>query len=193
LPDLGGGERFPARGAAMMLFIGSESLFFGALIYTYLHLRIHLGVWPPPGIPRLGLRLISINTVVLLSSSIPASRALAAFRRGNLRATRLWIALTMIMGMGFLAGEALEWSRVGFGLSSGVMGSTFFTLTGFHGLHVTVGLVLLAFMIVRTLRQQRAPETVAERGTAGLVTAGTYYWHFVDAVWVFIFSLVYLL
>ena len=187
------GERFSARGAGMLLFLGSESIFFGVLIYTYLHLRIHLGVWPPPGMPRLGVALAAVNTVVLLTSGVAAGRALAAFRRGRMVACRLFILTTMVLGVGFLGGQAWEYTHVGFGLRSGLMGTTFFTLTGFHGAHVTAGLLLMAFMLVRSFRREKFGEVAPDKGTSGLMEAGTYYWHFVDAVWVVLFSVLYLL
>ena len=186
-------ERFSARGAGMVLFIGSESIFFGVLIYTYLHLRIHLGVWPPPGMPRLGITLAAVNTVVLLSSGVAAGWALGAFRKGRMSQCRLWIMATMLLGAAFLGGQAWEYTHAGFGLSSGLMGSTFFTLTGFHGAHVTAGLVLMGLMFVRTFRQEKMGLATPDKGTSGIMEAGTYYWHFVDAVWVILFSVLYLL
>jgi len=187
------GERFSARGAGMLLFSRLRVHLLGVLIYTYLHLRIHLGVWPPPGMPRLGVALAAVNTVVLLTSGVAAGRALAAFRRGRMVACRLFILTTMVLGVGFLGGQAWEYTHVGFGLRSGLMGTTFFTLTGFHGAHVTAGLLLMAFMLVRSFRREKFGEVAPDKGTSGLMEAGTYYWHFVDAVWVVLFSVLYLL
>ena len=186
-------ERFSARGAGMVLFIGSESIFFGVLIYSYLHLRIHLGVWPPPGVPGLGLKLAGVNTVVLLSSGVAAGWALKAFRKGLMPRCRRWILVTMLLGVGFLGGQVWEYTHAGFSFSGGLMGSTFFTLTGFHGGHVTAGLLLMAFMFIRSFRQEKMGAASPDKGTTGLMEAGTYYWHFVDAVWVVLFSVLYLL
>jgi cytochrome c oxidase subunit 3 len=108
----------------------------------------------------------------------------------------------VILGAVFLGGQGWEYTHAGFGLSSGLTGSSFFTLTGLHGAHVTAGILLLVYLLFRSARDRRreaaqgggAAAVVARgTGTAGMAEAATYYWHFVDAVWIVIFVVVYLL
>ena len=93
----------------------------------------------------------------------------------------------------FLSGQAWEYSHLGFGLTAGTAASSFFLLTGFHGLHVACGIGVLVYLLVRSSRERRRGQGATSPGTSGMVDAGTYYWHFVDAVWVVVFVVVYLL
>jgi cytochrome c oxidase subunit 3 len=108
-------------------------------------------------------------------------------------AFNFYLVLTVLLGAAFIGGQAWEYSHMGFGLSGGLLASTFYTLTGFHGLHVLCGLGLLVFLLFRANRERRRGVTVPSPGTAGMVDSATYYWHFVDAVWVVVFVVVYLL
>jgi cytochrome c oxidase subunit III len=177
----------------MLTFLVSEAVLFGSLIYAYIHLRLHAGQWPPPGMPHFHLLLPSINSVILIGSGFVAHYALVAFRQGRLDAFRRLMAVTMVMGAAFLGGQAWEYTHVGFGLSSGLLGSTFFTITGLHGAHVTGGLILLAYLLFREWRDRRIGLARPSGGTSGMAPAATYYWHFVDGVWVVIFFVIYLL
>ena len=168
-------------------FIGSEAIFFGCLIAAYLYLRVRGGVWPPPDMPHLDLLVPAINTVVLLSSGVTMHGAHESIRRGDDGMLRWGTVATMILGAAFLAGQAYEYSKAGFGLSSGILGSSFFTLTGFHGAHVFVGLVFLALVLARASGGHYSPER--HEGVA----AAALYWHFVDAVWVALFTVLYLI
>jgi cytochrome c oxidase subunit I+III len=181
--------RFTIPGLGMLVFLGSEVVFFGSLIAAAVHLRIHTSTLGPFG---LGLALPIVNTVVLISSGIAAHYALVGLRKGRRGWFSFLLVLTVILGAIFLGGQAWEYTHVGFGLSSGVEGSTFFTLTGFHGAHVTAGILVLLFLFVGIRRQWRLEATTGDGGT-GMMEAGTYYWHFVDAVWVAVFVVVYLL
>ena len=179
----------------MIFFIASEALIFANLIAAYLYLEIRNGGgWDPPA--ESGLILPLINTVILLSSSIPAHIAGTSIARGNLRATKLGFLFAIILGVIFLGGQVFEYSGLivhnftpstGLTQQSAVFGSAFFTLTGFHGLHVTVGLIFLLIVLVRTMLGHFTPQKHFA------IEAAEMYWHFVDGVWVVVFSTVYLL
>ena len=187
------GERFSAAGAGMLTFLLSEVVLFGALIWGYLHLRSMSMTWPPAGMPHLEVAFPAFNTDVLIASGVVAHLALVNYRRGKVRTFRTTLAVTIGLGAAFLIGQVWEYTQVGFGLSSGLLGSTFYTLTGLHGLHVSAGLLLLGYMLFRSFRDERMGLIAGTRGSAGMMAAGTYYWHFVDVVWVIIFVVVYLL
>jgi cytochrome c oxidase subunit I len=183
--------RFTTPGLGMLVFLGSETVFFGSLLAAAVHLRIHTGTIGEFG---LGLVLPAVNTVVLLSSGIAAHYALVNLRKGRSGWFSFLVVVTVVLGAAFLGGQAWEYTHVGFGLSSGIEGSVFFTLTGFHGAHVTVGILVLTYIFIRITRQRRfAAKTPGGGSALGLMEAGTYYWHFVDAVWVAVFVVVYLL
>ena len=195
-------QRFTALGAGMLLLIGSEVVLFGALIAADLHLRIHDSLVTLGTHGRLPLTLPLINTVILMTSGVTAHFALTSYRKGRTAWFRFHLVATVILGSVFLGGQAWEYTHAGFGLSSGLTGSSFFTLTGLHGAHVTAGILLLVYLLFRASRDRRrraaeptgAAAAIARgTGTAGMVEAATYYWHFVDAVWVEIFVVVYLL
>jgi cytochrome c oxidase subunit I+III len=195
-------QRFTALGAGTLLFLGSETVLFGALIGADLHLRIHSGL--TLGIHgRLPTTLPIVNTVILMTSGIAAHYALTSYRKGRTAWFRFCLVATMVLGAVFLGGQAWEYTHAGFGLSSGLTGESFFALTGLHGAHVTAGLLLLGYLFFRAARDRRrrpagepgsAAAAIARgTGTPGMVEAAVYYWHFVDAVWVVIFVVVYLL
>lgn len=179
----------------MIFFIASEALIFANFIAAYLYLEIRNGGWKLPT----DLTYPLINTAILLGSSIPAHYlAGRGIERGNQRNLKLGLLLTIIMGAVFLGGQVYEYTNL-FGQhftpqstpanvpGSSVFGSSFFMLTGFHGLHVTVGLIFLIVVLLRSLRG----DFTARSHFA--VQAAEMYWHFVDGVWIFVFSLVYLL
>jgi cytochrome c oxidase subunit III len=170
----------------MIFFITSEALIFANLIAAYLYLEIRNGSWHLPT----ELTYPLINTGILLASSIPVRFAGAAIVRGNQRNLKIGLFFTALMGATFLGGQAYEYSGLfgnHFTPSASIFGSSFFTLTGFHGLHVTVGVIFLVICLLRSLRG----DFTAKRHFA--VQAAEMYWHFVDGVWVVVFSLVYLL
>lgn len=187
----GGGKAEDHHGKGMFgftVFLLSESLIFLSFIFTYIALRLtHSKNWLPPGVsgPELST-LVIINTVVLLSSSFVIQSAENALQRGRLNKFRwLWL-MTIAMGTYFLIGQAIEWSKLDFRLSTGLVGSTFYVLTGFHGLHVLAGVILQIIMLFRSLIRGNY-----NKGHFG-ASATTLFWHFVDVVWVFLFSLLYL-
>ena len=126
-------------------------------------------------------------------SAVTAHYAHLSFRERRFGRFNVLLVLTVLLGAAFLGGQAYEYTHVGFGLSGGLLPSTFFVLTGFHGLHVLLGLVVLVFLFVRVNRERRLGVTEPSPGTGGLADSATYYWHFVDAVWIFVFVTVYLM
>jgi cytochrome c oxidase subunit III len=174
----------------MALFIASEVMFFGALFGSYYTLRAEAATWPPPGSPELSLLTAAVLTAVLLSSSVTQHMANEAVKRGDARATIRWLTLTVGLGLVFLAGEGFEWLTLlgeGFGIDSNVFGTLYFTMTGFHGLHLIGGLVILLTALTAA---ERMVEPYHKRGP---MEAATYYWHFVDGIWLFVVTTLYVL
>ncbi len=171
----------------ILAMIASEVIFFANLIIGYLYLRVRAGQWPPEGIEPLELLLPTINTAILLSSALPMHGAHLAIRRGDRKGMQKGLFLTMILGTIFMLGQAWEYTHAPFSLKSGTFGSTFFTLTGFHGLHVIVGIIIITICL---LRSTRGSFTETHHFA---VEAATMYWHFVDAVWIILFGVLYLL
>ncbi len=170
----------------MIFFIASEALIFANFIASYLYLEIRNGNWHLPS----ELTYPLINTAILLASSIPVRFAGAAIVKGNQRNLKIGLFFTALMGAIFLGGQAYEYTGLfgdHFTPSATIFGSAFFTLTGFHGLHVTVGVIFLVICLLRSLRG----DFTAKNHFA--VQAAEMYWHFVDGVWIVVFSLVYLL
>jgi heme/copper-type cytochrome/quinol oxidase subunit 3 len=172
----------------MILFIASESIFFALLILAYalLHNAPQNG---PTAANSLNPLVTGFFSLFLFSSSYTVWRAVKNRREGNRPRMLLWLGVTILFGIIFLSGQGLEWSlliRSGTTISTNTFGTTFFTLTGFHGLHVIIGLVLLGLMLALSLPAQ------VKHPQANTVDTISLYWHFVDGVWVVIFSLVYL-
>jgi cytochrome c oxidase subunit 3 len=176
----------------MVLFIASEVMFFGGLFGAYFTIRSAATTWPPEGAGSAELETwyAAILTTVLVSSSVTMQFGVWAIRRNDRRKLMLWLAVSLLLGLGFLSGQAYEYSKLigeGMTLSSGVFGSTFFTLTGFHGAHVAGG---AAFILIVLLRARSGQFTARYHDT---VEMASYYWHFVDVVWLGLFSTIYLL
>ena len=174
----------------MWAFLGSECLLFGALISTYLLFKGQSkpGTITPHDV--FDIPYTSVSSFVLLMSSLTMVLALAAIQRGDHRRTRIWILTTALLGASFVAGQCYEFTtfvRDGMNLRVNLFGSSFFVLTGFHGAHVTIGVLMLLSLYSMSLRG-KLPESKAE--TVELVGL---YWHFVDIVWIIIFTVVYLI
>ena len=187
------------RKLLMWLFLASETLFFGGLIGTYLLYR-NSSVAPPcpqdcvfDGVTYQGLFDIpftSISAFVLLMSSVTMVLALSAIQRNDRRGLGIWLLATALLGMTFLAGQAFEFTQFyneGLSLNTNLFGTTFFVLTGFHGAHVAVGILLLLSVYIVSQRNEWTKEHSLNVELLGL------YWHFVDIVWIVIFTLVYLI
>ncbi|GAB4555167.1 MAG: cytochrome c oxidase subunit 3 [Pleurocapsa sp.] len=160
---------------------------FVSFFLTYIILRLTTVNWLPAGVsgPELSTAVI-INTIILLSSSLVIYLAERALKKHNLWLFRLLWLLVSLMGAYFLAGTFKEWQGLDFTISTGLIGATFYLLTGFHALHVIVGIFLQMLMQVRSF----IPGNYS-RGHYG-VTAVSLFWHFVDGIWVILFSLLYL-
>ena len=179
------------RKLAMWTFLGSECLFFGALISTFLLYRDRVpgnGVQPED---VYDIPFTSVSSFVLLMSSLTMVLALAAIQRGDARQMRVWLVVTALLGMTFVGGQVFEFTAFiheGFTMRSSVAGSAFFVLTGFHGAHVTVGILMLLSLAHLSALGRLSPSEGALR-----VELFGLYWHFVDIVWIVIFTLVYLI
>jgi heme/copper-type cytochrome/quinol oxidase subunit 3 len=178
---------------AMWTYLASDCLLFGGLISTYLLYRNRPG--NIPGLSGSSLRaselfnipFTSMTSFVLLMSSLTMVLAVNSMIRGDKERTRLWLVSTAILGAMFLGGQVYEFTefvREGLGFTSNVSASAFYTLTGFHGAHVAVGVIMLLSAAVYSMRRQLNAEAVEVLGL---------YWHFVDIVWVVIFAIVYLI
>ncbi|HET7582747.1 MAG TPA: cytochrome c oxidase subunit 3 [Candidatus Limnocylindria bacterium] len=192
--DMGAAAGDHAAESGNMLFgvklgIASEVMLFAALFAAYFVIRADSGSWPPEsfGGERPEILLPGINTLLLLSSSVTMQLAVRAVQRGGGRHLLRWLGATIVLGLAFLSIQGYEYANNGFGLRDGTFGSIFYTLTGFHGFHVLAG---LAFIAIVTNRARVGLVTPA-RHTA--VEAASYYWHFVDVVWLFLFSTLYVL
>jgi cytochrome c oxidase subunit 3 len=170
---------------AVKLAILSEIMLFGALFAAYFVIRGESPGWPPGHVERPELVLPGFNTLLLISSSVTMQLAVRAARVGDRSRIVRWLGLTLLLGGVFIAIQGYEFATNGFGLDSGTFGSTFYILTGFHGAHVLAGALLIAVVANRA----RLGLVSAEHHTA--VEAISYYWHFVDVVWILLFSTLY--
>ncbi len=171
------------------IFLASECVFFASLIGSYLSLfdRAHSG---PKPMEVFDIPLTTVSSFVLLTSSLTMVLAVAAIQHADVKAMQKWLLATVALGLVFLGFQAYEFTHFyheGLTLTTSVFGSGFFTLTGFHGFHVLIGVIWLGVMYVYSLRGGITPAKAVKVEVAGL------YWHFVDVVWIAIFTLVYLL
>ncbi len=174
---------------AMWVYLGSDCLLFGSLISTYLLLR-HRSVGGPTPEAVFDIPFTSVSSFVLLMSSLTMALAVSSIVRGDVRLNRIWLATTAMLGAVFIGGQVYEFTtfyREGLGYTTNIFGSAFYTLTGFHGVHVSVGIIMLMSLLVMSLRGNLGPERAEAVETIGL------YWHFVDIVWIIIFTVVYLI
>lgn len=177
----------------MMAFLLSEVAFFSTLIMVYV---VFLGADAQPGgrggpspSEVLSLGLVAVTTICLLSSSATIHFAERALRQGGEAAFRLWWTATIVLGVVFLAGTAYEWRELiaqGLTMRRNLFGTTYYMLVGFHGVHVTVGVIVMLIVLGLALRRE-----VTARNPHG-VELVSWYWHFVDVVWVVVFTVVYL-
>jgi heme/copper-type cytochrome/quinol oxidase subunit 3 len=181
----------------MWLFLASDCMFFGSLIAMYMIYRgdaermflAGQGSGPVPH-ELLDIPYTSISAFVLLMSSLTMVLALASIQRGNQRGLRVWLSATAALGLVFLGGQFFEFTEFyheGLGLTTNIFSMSFFTLTGFHGAHVTIGVIWLISLVIVSLRGGLRQDQSMNVEIAGL------YWHFVDIVWIVIFTLVYLI
>jgi cytochrome c oxidase subunit 3 len=192
--DHRGGISNPILG--MLLFICSEIMFFSGLFAAYFSVRATATTWPPIAEDPVMTEHFNLHaepwfalvlTVILVISSFTCQFAVWAIRRGDRTGFIRNIAVTLVLGIVFLVGQVYDYTTLGFGLSDGVFGTTFYTLTGFHGAHVFGGVIMLSVVLYRGLAGQfSARHHDAVEGTS-------LYWHFVDVVWIALFSTLYIL
>jgi len=174
----------------MWLFLGSECLLFGGLITTYLLYKYPTAGTGPSPRSLFDIPFTSISSFVLLMSSLTMVLAVSALERGEMERFRTWIVATALMGSVFISGQAYEFQAFvaeGMGYTTNRSSSAFYTLTGFHGVHVTIGIIMLVSVLMLSFRghiHQHKAETVEVVGL---------YWHFVDVIWILIFAIVYLI
>jgi heme/copper-type cytochrome/quinol oxidase subunit 3 len=179
----------PTPKVAMWVFLASECMLFGGLISTYLLYRGRSVTGPYPK-DVFDIPYTSVSAFVLLASSLTMVLALSALQRGYIHRFRVWILTTGLLGSIFVGGQIYEFTsfyREGLQINGNLFGSTFFTLTGFHGAHVTVGILMLFTLFWLSYRGTVSPENSLPVEVVGL------YWHFVDIVWIIIFTVVYLI
>jgi cytochrome c oxidase subunit III len=176
-----------------IVWLSSELMFFAALFAMYFTVRsvtkAEGGEWPQA---HFNLLFSGFNTIVLVLSSVTCQMGVFAAERGEVRKLRAWYVISFLMGAYFVAGQAIEYhnlvSEEGLTLSSSAYGSVFYLTTGFHGLHVTGGLIAFIFMLGRTFAAKRWTH---EQATSAIVVS--YYWHFVDVVWIGLFSVIFII
>jgi cytochrome c oxidase subunit 3/cytochrome o ubiquinol oxidase subunit 3 len=178
---------------AMWVFLGSDCLLFGGLISTYLLLR-HRSISGPVELRDpaniFDIPFTSVSSFVLLFSSLTMALAVGAIHRGDIHRCRTFLLTTALLGSVFIGGQVYEFTTFvneGLGYTTNILGSSFYTLTGFHGVHVSVGIMFLMSLFVMSLRGRLGPERAETVEIFGL------YWHFVDIVWILIFTIVYLI
>lgn len=172
---------------AVWLFLASEIMFFAGLIVAYITIRYSGSEWPVAS-EMLDVPLVALNTFILIFSSVTMVLAFDRAERGD-RKFRFLLLATAVLGIVFLGIQAVEWRELlseGMQPSSNLFGATFFTLTGFHGAHVTGGVIWVLWVTVKAFRGGYR-ENVTGVELAGL------YWHFVDLVWIILFTLIYLI
>ena len=178
----------------MWMFLLGDAMSFGALLAGYGALRFGSTDWPVPA-NVLGIQLTAIMTFILICSSVTMVLSLAGIQRGDMAAFKKFLALTILAGLVFLGCQAYEWTHLihrGLGLGTNVFGAslfgtTFFCITGFHGAHVTGGVIYLGTYLTRGLLGRLG------QGHANQIEIAALYWHFVDLVWILVFTFVYLL
>jgi cytochrome c oxidase subunit 3 len=193
----GGGETAPVSAyhdsllrsplfLGMVMFLGSEIMLFGSFFTIFFYLRFTHHPWPPTGIdvPK---KPTGVNTAILISSSFTMHWALVSIKRNRRFGLICGLALTLLLGLTFLALQIHEYLHLGFTPSNNAFTSGFFSLTGLHGFHVFVGLTILAIMTTRAFRGHFSAEH--HHG----VEIGGIYWHFVDVMWIVVFTTVYIL
>lgn len=173
----------------MWLFLGSECLLFGGLISTYMLYRGRVSQGPTPS-QVFDIPFTSVSSFVLLMSSLTMVLAVSSAAKKDDRGTTLWLVVTALLGATFVGGQVYEFTAFkseGLGFGTSLFSSSFYTLTGFHGVHVTVGIIMLMAM-VGIIQRSEFPGSKAE--TIEMIGL---YWHFVDIVWIVIFTLIYLI
>lgn len=173
----------------MKLVAGTEGMFFVALIMAFIYMAYNAG-FEPYEVSQLNYKITGLFTLFLLASSFTFFVAEQQYKKGNITSLKIWLSLTIIFGVVFLYGQGKEYLRLigeNVTLGGSVFGTSFYALTGFHGLHVFIGLVVLSVVLLMVFLGD------FNRPASNVMTTVGIYWHFVDAVWLVVFTVVYLL
>lgn len=171
----------------MLLFIVSEVMVFGAFFTAYFFIRVAQGdAWPAPG-THLPLDVAGVNTAILVSSSFTMHWAQTAIRKGNRFGLKAGMLMTFLLGAAFLCIQIIEYANIGFAPQDHAQATIFYSLTGLHGAHVFIGLTLLLFVTIRSFRGHYSSDE--HRG----VEVPGIYWHFVDIMWIIVYTTVYVI
>jgi len=189
-PTANQSSRVDARLLGIYLFIASEVMLFGSFFTAYFFARVinGPGEWPPKPF-ELPVYLALLNTCILVSSSFTMHWALQSIKRNHRAGLVAGLAVTFLLGLTFILIQAREYTRIGFSPHDNAFASTFFGLTGLHGLHVFVGLNLLLYALIRSIRGHYGPEAHDHLG----VELPGIYWHFVDVMWIVVYTTVYVI
>jgi len=180
-------SRVNAATLGMLLFIASEIMVFGSFFTAYFFIRVvNNAAWPPAG-DELPKFVAGVNTAILVTSSFTMHWATQSIKRGNRAGLQAGMVLTLALGLCFLLTQAREYSRIGFAPHDNAFGTVFYGLTGLHGAHVIVGLTLLTMVTIRSFRGHFSPEHHHGVEIPGI------YWHFVDVMWIIVYTTVYIL
>jgi cytochrome c oxidase subunit 3 len=180
-------SRVDARLLGMFLFIASEIMLFGSFFTAYFFVRVVNGYsWPPHG-DHLPVFVAGVNSAILLTSSATMHWALQSIKRGHRAGLQAGLVLTFLMGATFLGTQIAEYSRIGFAPRDNAFATIFFCLTGLHGAHVFIGLTLLGFATIRAFRGHFSAEHHHGVEIPGI------YWHFVDVMWIVVYTTIYIL
>jgi cytochrome c oxidase subunit 3 len=163
------------------VWLASELMFFAGLFASYFTIRASSTSWPGPDIRLSTVRDLGF-TLVLVASSFTMQQAVRVLHRNDRRAAMRWIGVTLLLGAVFLTNQLVEWRQVPFSPSTSAYGSLFFIMTGFHGLHVLFGLLAMVGLLLRL-----GTGGLQDTGAFGVAEVITYYWHFVDVVWIGLF------
>ena len=181
-------QGIPTPKLAVWLFLASEIMFFTGLIVAYVSIRYNTPDWPSAA-GLLSVPLVAFNTFLLICSSVTMVMGYDSAERGNLRRAGMFLLATALLGALFVGVQAYEWSELmheGVRIDSNLFGGSFYTLTGFHGAHVAIGVIWVLAVAVKTLRGGYNHDHL------GIELAGLY-WHFVDLVWIMLFTIIYLI
>jgi cytochrome c oxidase subunit 3 len=186
-PEAHQSSRVDARTLGMFLFIASEIMLFGSFFTAYFFVRVAAGTpWPTPPY-HLPIFVAGVNTIILVTSSFTMHWALQSIKRGHRAGLQAGLSLTFLLGLTFLLTQIREYSRVGFAPYTDAFGTVFYCLTGLHGAHVFVGLTLLLAATIRSYRGHYSSEAHLGVEIPGI------YWHFVDVMWIVVYTTVYIL
>ena len=173
----------------MKLVVGTEGMFFVALIMAFIYMAFNSG-FEPYEVSKLDIKTTGIFTILLFSSSVTFLIAEKKYKSGNIKSLKIWLIITILLGAIFLVGQGTEYVRLiheNITLSGSVFGTSFYALTGFHGLHVFIGLVVLCIILTLAILGD------FDNGSSNVIGTVGIYWHFVDIVWAFVFTVVYVL